>query len=384
MRHILYQLVAVIALVSLACSATEEAATPSTQEDAGQNAAEDVEDVDEDVPPPGPEAIDVSPSNITFSGVEIGQSESQTITIRNIGESPLHIFDTSIVHFDHDGEAQLIAGEGWPDEMVVDPLTFYDFEVVYEPTVAGSVRGELRIFSSDTDQPESTVRIETVSAYAELEAPRRISFGTVEPGESDTQRVEIYNRGLLPMQLYDVYVSEDSVDPDDFHVEIIGASELPAIVQRNHFLYLDVTFSPGDESTRRAEIVVENSDPEHSDHIISVSGNRPEPCLQTGGDIDFGQLADGADATESLTLQNCSATADLQISDIEITDDADGIFELVDPDTTEVTVGPGLSHQLQLRATLDTNQEVVGRLVFSTNDPDASQVVRQLRVGPAP
>ena len=208
MRHLLYQFAAVIVLFSLACSATEGTAPPSPSPDAGPDAAEDAEDVDEDVPPADPESIDVTPENITFSGVEIGHTESKTITIRNVGESPLHIFDASIVHFGHDGEAQLLPGKDWPNEMVVAPLTFYDFEVDYQPTVAGSIRGELRIFSSDTDQPESTVRIETVSAYAELEAPRRISFGTVEPGETETQLVEIYNRGLTPMQLYDVYVDE--------------------------------------------------------------------------------------------------------------------------------------------------------------------------------
>ncbi len=244
------------------------------------------------------------------------------------------------------------------------------------------------IASDDPETSEVTIRIETISAYPEIDAPDQISFGNLDPeeDESETERIEVYNRGLEPLEISAVDVGADSDDPDDFSVEVIGTDELPASLDRHDFYYLDITFAPqgngGIEDTRRAEVVVESDDPLVGEHVIEMSGNRPHPCLQTGGDIDFGEMSDGQSSTDSVALFNCSFTRDLEVTDIVIEDDADGVFELADDIDDPLEIIPQDVFEIEVEATMNTNQEVVGLLTLSSDDPEADHVEIELRAQP--
>ncbi len=391
---------ALLGLATLTMGCTDPDGTHTPAEDVGleEDVTEDVEETDvsgepdvqdaeqEDVPPPGPARIDISPETITFSGIETGESDSATVTIRNLGESPLVLSDAQLSQFGHSGSGVFSAGDNWPDFPVeLEHNTFRDLDVVYTPTEPGSHRGEIVLFSTDPDDGRISLRIETISAYPEIEAPQRVNFGTVPPGESHTEPIEIFNRGLTPLLVEAIQIDHQREGSQVFSTEIrgaAGANELPLYLDRNHFLYIDVTFTPDDEETERAELLLESTDPADSPLSVALSANRPEPCLQTSGDIDFETVSPGNSSTKSLTLLNCSLSQPLEITELELVDDGGGIFEFADAVDDELTINPTQTAEIRIRATMSGEQEVVGLISFSSNDPSAAETEHQLRARP--
>lgn len=374
-------------LIASACSGPEGVHTPT--EDAG---IDDVDDgdtevgepdatdvVDEDVPPPGPPRIEVSPSTISFQNVAIEDSETTTITARNLGESTLNIIDIQITQAGRTGQIDFAPGNNWPDfPQEMSPNTFRDFDLVYTPTEAGAHRGEVLILSDDPDNPQVSLRIETISAYPDIDGPRRINFGTVEVGEEKTERIAVYNRGMPPLEVESIVVDSGA---QIFSAEVVNNS-FPFFVSRNYFFYVDVTFAPESNDTVLGNLLIINNDPKHPDFSIVLSGNSPEPCLNTSGDLDFGTLHDGTSSTQNITLLNCSTSQTLTITDVELEDDGGGIFELVNPVDDPLIIGVTQTAQIGVRATMSGDQEVVGLLTLSSDDPGADQVEHQLRVRP--
>ncbi len=390
--RIIATLASLLVVVSGAIVGCEpESQPPPVERDTGQPDAgepEDVEDedVDVDVDPPAPPQMEVSPDSITFEGIEIDDTETAQVTVDNTGEADLTVEDVEL-SIENSQDHQLVLGEDsaeLPVEVPSDQLV--DFYVEYTPIQAGSTTGEVVIESDAEDEPVQSIRIETVSAYAELEAPDRITFDALDPGDSQTiEQLKIANRGMQTLQVDDIYVDPDSSDPDAFSIEVIDATgtvDFPASRDRHAFWYLNVTFEPDDDELKTAEIVIESNDPAHEEYIIEVSGNHAEPCLSTSGNLDFGEMSDGEEITDTVTLLNCSLVADLEVTDIEIADDGDGVFELVDEVDDPVELEPTQTYDFEVRATMVTDQDVKGLLTMSSNDPEASEVELELRARP--
>ena len=390
--RIIATLASLLVVVSGAIVGCEpESQPPPVERDTGQPDAgepEDVEDedADVDVDPPAPPQMEVSPDSITFEGIEIDDTETAQVTVDNTGEADLTVEDVEL-SIENSQDHQLVLGEDsaeLPVEVPSDQLV--DFYVEYTPIQAGSTTGEVVIESDAEDEPVQSIRIETVSAYAELEAPDRITFDALDPGDSQTiEQLKIANRGMQTLQVDDIYVDPDSSDPDAFSIEVIDATgtvDFPASRDRHAFWYLNVTFEPDDDELKTAEIVIESNDPAHEEYIIEVSGNHAEPCLSTSGNLDFGEMSDGEEITDTVTLLNCSLVADLEVTDIEIADDGDGVFELVDEVDDPVELEPTQTYDFEVRATMVTDQDVKGLLTMSSNDPEASEVELELRARP--
>lgn len=381
-------LLASIAVVT-GCDSTAEA--PPVDPDAGQadaDAAEpdDAGEQDADTDPPAPAVLDVTPDHITFEGVEIDATETAQITVNNQGEADLTI-EAIDLEIDDAPNHDLVLSEDSPDlPTVVESDRLIDYFVEYTPREAGSTTGEIVVHSDAEDDAEAAIRIETVSAYPELEAPNRITFDPVDPGESDTiGELVVANRGIAPLVVEDVYVDPDSRDDHAFSATVLGPAgevEFPADRDRHAFWYLSVDFHPQDDTLKRAEIVIESNDPANETHVIEVSGNHSQPCLNTTGNLDFGEIADGDQRTDSITLLNCSQVADLEVTDIEIADDAGGVFEFVGDIDDPVQLEPIETYDIDIQATMTTDQQVVGLLTMTSDDPELDYLELQLRARP--
>ncbi len=107
-----------------------------------------------------------------------------------------------------------------------------------------------------------------------------------------------------------------------------------------------------------------------------------QPCLDIGDvqTVDFGVVPIDATATRHVELRNCSPTADLQLQDVSIGDDADGAF-VIDQETlptmpyvldadTNVAVG--------IQYTPSADSEDVGELLVASDDAAEPELVLEL------
>lgn len=377
-----------LATLLLACSSEGgNTADPNETPDTGLEDVSEVTDVeldlgDEPDTAAAPGNIDVSPIAIAFEDVRIGEDDSATVTIRNTGQSPLTITRLTIEHFQLPGTTpQFRRGEGWEEGFELAPNTFRDVTVRWEPTIYAGLGGRLIIGSNDPDTPEVILPIQTTSAYAQAEAPRYVNFGSVSVGETATREVTIYNRGIDPLNITGL----TSTGEEDFVSQFSAVAlepQLPAFLQLNEKIDLELRFTPTTEEIASGQLTVASNLPDGPDIIFELQGNGPAPCIRTSGDVDFGELLLGSEASSDLVLLNCSRDRSLTISTIELTNTGGGVFSLPQTPELPLTLGIAQTETIAIDANLGVEQEALGQLKLTTNDPTQLEIVLRLRARP--
>lgn len=346
-------------------------------DDVGQDAQSDAADVEEDTAPEPP-ALRVTPSQLFFEGVEIGQSETRTVLVANVGGSTLYVSKASITEGDPENDPELKPGSDWvgDDPVAVEPGTHLELEVVYEPLDHAADRGMLRINGTDPDNSQVDVPIETISSYPDIDVLRTLRFGTVAVGEPATEEVVIHNRGISPLTVSEILMAGDS----SFSLAMQAPYETPAVIERDDYVIFEVTYNPSDVETDEATITIDSNDPDESSYEIGAIGNEPTPCIRVSSkSIEFDEIMLGMQATESLTILNCSESRQLEVSKIALSTDGGGAFSINQAPDTPVSIPPRTTETVQVSATGVDIREAVGVLVIESNDPQQGGLVVDLR-----
>lgn len=371
---------ALVFLLFAAC--TDDAGTPTPPRDLGMpDVGHDlsVPDVvvEEDVPQTPPE-IHLDVEVLEYVRVEIGQKVTKSIFITNSGTTDLVITDVKLEELDRLGPSEFKRGEKWvaPGITLVPGNTFVELQVVYEPTDEEADRGTVTIETNDADEPLLEVRLQTVNAYPDLEAPKLLRFASVDVGQTETQRVFMYNRGAVPLTIEKI--EKTGLGP--FAVVFIPTEPLPRILQPNEQYAFDVTYSPDNEDVHRATLSVTSTDPNDSPYDIALLGNSPTACIRvTPSGADFGAVDEGTTKAMDLTIFNCSADLPLQVTNVELSDTAGGVFGL-NPVATPIEIAGFQTSKVTVTTTGST-LEALGELKIESNDGDSPLYV-PLRVRP--
>ena len=347
--------------------------------DASDGAGDDASDArgDADVQA-GPAEFDFSPSQITFEGVEQGETASQSVLLKNVGGSELLVTDLRLVEqADGREDGELLPGERWIDEeLTIAPNIGKEIDIELAPTDYATDRGFLEITVLVESQARYVVPIESINAYADISAPDTVRIGAVESGESERRQVTIYNRGLDVLTVDDVEVSGSSA----FRYEVRTGSEVPAALQRGEYVSLDVIFEPTDDTEQQATLTVSSSDPDDATYEILLLGNEPAPCIRVSSRaVDFGTVGVGDEARETLTLLNCSQDRTLEVTDVGFSTSANGTFRVELPDPLPLSLLPTQTTELDVVATSDEPREAVGNLTIRSNDPEQSPLIVETR-----
>jgi len=161
--------------------------------------------------------------------------------------------------------------------------------------------------------------------------PSVVEFSQLGVGLSDSQLVEIDNVGSEDVEIDDIYVREgtenfsllsDSGDVDD----------LPTTLEPDDDpLFARVIFSPMTTDPVEGELAVISSALDDGEQILPLVGNDAGiSCMDvtTGDTVDFGTSAVDDTTQRMVIVRNCSNDTALDISDIEVSDDGGGVFEL--------------------------------------------------------
>jgi hypothetical protein len=345
--------------------------------DTGGDAADATDAADTDTTA-APAELRVQPTQIFFEDVEIGESKTASISLANVGGSPLFITDVVITEREPEDTAELKPGESWleGDSLTLEPSSHTTLEVLYEPDDHAIDRGFVTITSTDPNNSPVVVPIETVNAYPDIDVLRTLRFGTVAVGETATEEIVIHNRGYSPLTVDEILMSGDP----SFSVEMQAPYTTPAVIEKDDYIIFEATYAPYDDETDRATIYVESNDPDEESFEIGVAGNEPTPCIRVSTtSIDFGDVAVGAREVESVTVLNCSETQQLTVSQVSLSTDGGGTFSINQAPTTPATIAPTTTEQIQVAASGDDERDAVGVLVVESDDPEQGGLVIDLR-----
>lgn len=158
--------------------------------------------------------IDVTPMEINFGDLEVGQSAelTQVVTIANVGTEDLHIRSVQISDL---GAPFSIGAVG--TVLLPTPgdggTSSTEFTVTFTPETAGPIDVRVRIESDDPDEPvvEVVITGRGIAPIIEIN-PQEYDFGSLYVGCDATQEITITNVGNATLEVYDFTVNSGSTD----------------------------------------------------------------------------------------------------------------------------------------------------------------------------
>jgi hypothetical protein len=134
--------------------------------------------------------LSLTPTSASFGSVVIGNTNSQTVQIRNSGTTSLTVSQATVT-----GAGFTLSGLAVP--LTLTPGQSGNFNVQYAPQSAGSVSGGVSIVSNAPNSP-ATVALSATGVLASHTIsvnPASLSFGSVTDGSSAAQGFTVTNTG---------------------------------------------------------------------------------------------------------------------------------------------------------------------------------------------
>lgn len=327
--------------------------------------------------------VELSVEQIKYEDVRQDSTEEVEVRIRNVGGEATWIEDVRVEETgtetgpDHDEFK--VGGKADDTPFHLEPSVHETITVTYAPTDFATDQGML-IVSMRHDQPNIEVPIETISAYADLQMPSSLRIGQVATGETDELLVDVTNKGLKPLTLRDMVLKND----DDFTVKYRSDSgrtttkPFPLSLDRNEVFSFWVEYTAPDEETASTRLTVESDDPDDGSKVVSVTANRPAPCLEVEtSELDFGKMTSST-SIKSLQMLNCNRGSGVEVESATLSSDGGGVFSLVDQPEYPFTLAPGETGKVKVQATLEESRTAVGRLVIRAKDAPRSPYLVKL------
>ncbi len=281
----------------------------------------------------GPRAS-VTPASVVFGAVEVGASSTTEVTLTNDGTRTLEVEAVTLVEetLDDPGGSEL-STTSFPSTQRIDPGDSVVVSVTWTPADSEADAGTLEFRTNAANYPSGLVEvpISTMSSGPDIWTPATVTFSRVPPVDSQTrdqywQVFEVLNIGSAPLRIDDVIVSPLG---GDFSVSFPAsptsdpgsdADSWSGELQPDESLPVRVYFNPVDDLPSEAELVIYSNDPDSSEHAVALRGNSGSACIavSNAAGLDFGPSTIGGVASRTVIVENCSANADLTISDVSV------------------------------------------------------------------
>lgn len=205
-----------------------------------------------------PALLNASPTSLTFSGVQVGKSQTQTETVTNSGGVSAIISQVSV-----SGTGFSISGITTP--ITLGPSQSTSFSVKFSPQSSGSADGTVAITSNAADSSLSVTLSGSATGTAQGQlsvSPGTINVGNVVVGTSGTQTAALVASGGP------VTVSSDSIGSSEFS---ISGLTFPLTLNSGQRANFTVTFAPQSSGVASSTV-----------SFVSTATNSPSSATVTG------------------------------------------------------------------------------------------------------
>jgi hypothetical protein len=257
------------------------------------------------------------PESLLFPSTQLGQTESRTLTIENIGGADLVIAELVFTNETDTGE--------FSREAVDLPLTIaagdlYSLAVQYTPNDVGDDRGGLRIVNNSRSQ-NVVVNLITAGATSDLVAtPARLELLS-EDGSTVQNSVRLTNQGNVSIRILSFAMSMDT----DSELTIAQSPDIAAPIANGESLSLDIEYAPsiagGSAGTLevRYEYVNPESGAQQEEQLLPVPifGRRPAAQIAVSPEsIVFGAIDEGTQSDPMALVISNIGVRPLEIANI--------------------------------------------------------------------
>ncbi len=246
------------------------------------------------------------------------------------------------------------------------------------PTGLGEFTAPCELTSADTILHQFDVTTGGTDPDPDPDAPADIAvsgnsldFGTTQLGLNKTETVTITNEGDLDLGINNISVS--GANASDF-TQTNNCTTLAG----GESCTVDVTFAPGAEGPRSAQLDISSTDEDEANVPVALSGTgEPETIPDTPADIavstesvDFGNTQAGLTKTETVTITN-EGDLDLGINSVSVSG-ADAIDFTVNNSCT--TLAGGESCTVDVTFAPSTDGARSAQLDIASTDEDEANV----------
>jgi len=306
--------------------------------------------------------IDLNPTTLDFGQVQVGSYLSLQATISNVGGADL---DLGELFLDSMTAEYTLTVD--PSYTTLVPSDFTVVEVTYTPVDGGTDTGVVEIPSNDPDEPivylnltGSDLPLPDIDVW-----PLTIDFGTVVVGTSATEQVEVANVGTADLDVTSLTLATGG----EFSFNCLT---LPGIIVPGGVEYIDVTYTPVDNTADYDTLTIASNDPdEPTVEVELIAAPTPQPDIDVDPwTVDFGDVKINTTENAWVTIYNVG-NADLNLNSISV----NGPAAFAIPTNPQGTiVGAGGDTQMQVSFTPTYEIPYTGMVDIDSNDPDEPTV----------
>ena len=314
-----------------------------------------------------PATLSPSAASLTFTNVQVGQTQSQTETLQNTGGVNAIISQATV------------AGTGFTISGITTPLTLTpgqtsSFSVTYSPQSAGSASGTVTITSSATNAALAVSLAGTAVTAGSLTAsPTSFSFGNVQVGLNQSQTETIKNSGGTSLT-----VSAATFTGTGFRATGLT---LPLTLAANQSSTFAVVFTPPTATAASGNLALTVSGSSTPLNLpLSGTGVAPATLTATPPSFTFTSVVVGQNQSQTETIQNTGGENAI-ISQVTIA----GTGLTTSGITTPLTLTPGQSTSFSVIFTPLSAGTVSGSVMVDSNatDPALSAAISATAVTPS-
>lgn len=246
--------------------------------------------------------LNASPAVIDFGNISLGASNSQLITLSNVGNTSLTLSGASV-----SGNGFSISGLS--STQTIAPGRGMTFNCQFQPTAAGSVSGGISI-STDTAGASATIVLSGNGSQAQLSAtPSSVNFGIVSLGSPNSQPIMLQNPGNAALTF-----SKVGLAGTGFSVTGIATG---SSVAAGGSMAFNVVFSPTSSgAVSGAVTIVSNGTPSQLIIPLSGTGQTATHSLSANpASLNFSTVTVGNTGSLNSTITN-SGNSNVTISSV--------------------------------------------------------------------
>jgi Abnormal spindle-like microcephaly-assoc'd, ASPM-SPD-2-Hydin/Protein of unknown function (DUF1573) len=207
--------------------------------------------------------ISVTPASVSFSGVSVGASNTQSVSIKNTGTATLTVSQATLA-----GTTFSLSGMAMP--LSLAPGASSAFTVAFTPASASSFYANLSLVNNSPTSPVVVALAGTsVASVLQLSAsPTSVSFGSTTTSTSSTQAVTLTNTGNASITVSNIAVSGSGFTSSGI--------TLPLTLAANQSAAFNVVFDPASAGTLSGTATV-TSNASNSPLVITLTGTGTAP-----------------------------------------------------------------------------------------------------------
>jgi hypothetical protein len=244
-----------------------------------------------------------TPSSVPFGNVKVGSSGSQSVSIKNSGNTSVTISQVTV-------SAKDVSVSGITTPVTLTPSQTTSMTVSFSPTTTESVSGNVTV--SSTQGASAVIPVTGTGVQAALSiTPASFSFGNVAIGTTDSQTIRLSNTGTAALT-----VSQVSVTGSAFSTTGLT---LPLTLNPGQASTFNAQFSPTSTGGASGSLTITSNAP-GSPATVALTGTGVAATLTlslSSSSFSFGNVDTGSSSTQTETITN-TGNANVQITGISV------------------------------------------------------------------